>query len=363
MDGLVSIIIPVYNTPVDKLRRCIDSVLGQTMDRLEVILVDDGSGPQCASELDEAARKDSRVRVIHKRNEGSAIARNTGIKEAAGEYVTFVDSDDCVFPYMLEDACTRLDQYGADISMGLIRRFHETDIGNDIGIRDYTGLQKDGGTQAADIRIVNSKEGIRRFVNHILGYPSGDFLFDDGYISDGPVARVCRKTILEKALFSEESCWNDDTIWNLNLLRFCHSIVISGKTWYAYVINMHSKTRRYRPDCPAEFAYRICQEKQIVDAMWPECRDGLYHRIRSDMALLCRTYLFHESNPSGWKERYDQFLRAANLPEYQEMLCHIDLSGEPFTKRIYKALQCFLSLHGSKAAAYLMWYMSTARNI
>ena len=57
MDGLVSIIIPVYNTPVDKLRRCIDSVLGQTMDRLEVILVDDGSGPQCASELDEAARK------------------------------------------------------------------------------------------------------------------------------------------------------------------------------------------------------------------------------------------------------------------------------------------------------------------
>ena len=200
MDGLVSIIIPVYNTPVDKLRRCIDSVLGQTMDRLEVILVDDGSGPQCASELDEAARKDSRVRVIHKRNEGSAIARNTGIKEAAGEYVTFVDSDDFVFPYMLEDACTRLDQYGADISMGLIRRFHETDIGNDIGIRDYTGLQKDGGTQAADIRIVNSKEGIRRFVNHILGYPSGDFLFDDGYISDGPVARVCRKTILEKAL-------------------------------------------------------------------------------------------------------------------------------------------------------------------
>ena len=108
MDGLVSIIIPVYNTPVDKLRRCIDSVLGQTMDRLEVILVDDGSGPQCASELDEAARKDSRVRVIHKRNEGSAIARNTGIKEAAGEYVTFVDSDDFVFRYFFYDSCTRV---------------------------------------------------------------------------------------------------------------------------------------------------------------------------------------------------------------------------------------------------------------
>jgi len=81
------------------------------------------------------------------------------------------------------------------------------------------------------------------------------------------------------------------------------------------------------------------------------------------MALLCRTYLFHESNPSGWKEKYAQFLSAVELPEYKEMLRFIDLSEEPFEKRVYKSLQCFLSLHGPKAAAYLMWYLSTARNI
>lgn len=363
MDGLVSIIIPVYNTPVDKLQRCIDSVLSQTMDRLEVVLVDDGSEPWCASELDKAVQKDRRVRVIHKRNEGSAVARNTGIGEAAGEYVTFVDSDDFVFPYMLEDAYALIDKYGADITMGLIRRFHETDTRNACGWKDSSGLKKNGSLQTSEIRIVNSEEGICGFINHILGYPSKDFLFGGGYISDGPVARVCKKELLEKALFSKESCWNDDTVWNLKLLYFCNSIAISGRLWYAYVINMQSKTRKYRPACPAEFAYRIRQEKQLVDRMWPGCKNGLYHRIRSDMALLCRTYLFHESNPSGWKEKYAQFLSAVELPEYKEMLRFIDLSKEPFEKRVYKSLQCFLSLHGPKAAAYLMWYLSTARNI
>ncbi len=358
VDGLVSIIIPVYNTPVDQLQRCIGSVLGQTMDRFEVILVDDGSQPWCASELDKAAEKDGRVRVVHKRNEGSAIARNTGIGEAAGEYVAFVDSDDFIFPYMLEDACSLIDQCGADISMGLTRRFHETDIG-DVGGQGGP----EGVSQTADIRIVDSGDGFNGFVNHILGYRTKDFLFDSGYISDGSVARVCKKKLLEKALFSRESFWNDDTVWNLNMLHSCNSIAISGKLWYAYVINKHSKTRRYRPDCPSEFAYRIRQEKQIIDAMWPGCKDGLYHRIRSDMALLCRAYLFHKSNPLSRRERYAQYLRAANLPEYREMLCDIDLSAEPFVKRVYKALQCFLSLYGPKAGAYLMWYLSTARNI
>lgn len=363
MDGLVSIIIPVYNTPIDKLQRCIDSVSGQTMGRWEVILVDDGSEPWCALELDKAAQRDGRVRVIHKRNEGSAMARNAGIREAAGEYVTFVDSDDFIFHDMLEDACALIDHCGADISMGLVRRFHETDIKTVDSPQNGSLPQDSGFVKDADIKIVNSREGIQRFVNHILGYPSKDFLFSNGYVSDGPVARVCKKALLERVLFSKESCWNDDTVWNLNLLRFCNSIVISGKPWYAYVINMHSKTRGYRPGCPEEFAYRIHQEKQIVDTMWPGCKDGLYHRIRSDMALLCRTYLFHKSNPLSRKERYAQFLRAAGLPEYREMLGHIDLSGEPLGKRLYKALQCFLSLHGPKAAAYLMWYLSTARNI
>ena len=93
MEPLLSVIIPVYNVE-PYLRRCVDSVLNQTYRNLEVILVDDGSPDGCGAICDEYAAKDSRVRVIHKANGGLSDARNAGMAQMTGEYLTFVDSDD-----------------------------------------------------------------------------------------------------------------------------------------------------------------------------------------------------------------------------------------------------------------------------
>ena len=88
-----SVIIPIYK--VEKyLNRCIDSVLNQSYKDLEVILVDDGSPDKCPEICDEYAKKDKRVKVIHKENGGASDARNYGIKAASGEYLMFLDSDD-----------------------------------------------------------------------------------------------------------------------------------------------------------------------------------------------------------------------------------------------------------------------------
>ena len=88
-----SIVIPVYK--VERyLRECVDSVLAQTLKDIEVILVDDGSPDNCPSICDDYARKDNRVKVIHKINGGLSDARNTGLKAASGNYVVFLDSDD-----------------------------------------------------------------------------------------------------------------------------------------------------------------------------------------------------------------------------------------------------------------------------
>lgn len=89
----VSVVIPVYNVE-PYLRRCVDSVLAQTLQEIEIILVDDGSPDKCPQICDEYAEKDSRVRVIHKKNGGLASARNAGMKIATGTYLFFVDSDD-----------------------------------------------------------------------------------------------------------------------------------------------------------------------------------------------------------------------------------------------------------------------------
>lgn len=95
MEPLISVIVPVYNVE-PYLRKCVDSILNQTYRNLEVILVDDGSPDVCPAICDEYAAMDNRVRVIHKENEGQAIARNTALENATGDYVTFVDADDWI---------------------------------------------------------------------------------------------------------------------------------------------------------------------------------------------------------------------------------------------------------------------------
>ena len=97
MDGLISVIIPVYNVAA-YLPQCLDSVLSQDYEALEVILIDDGSKDESGAICDAYAARDSRVRVIHQQNAGGAAAKNAGLRIATGEYLTFVDSDDWLEP-------------------------------------------------------------------------------------------------------------------------------------------------------------------------------------------------------------------------------------------------------------------------
>ena len=100
---LVSIIVPVYNT-LTYLPQCLDSLLGQTLENIEVICIDDGSTDGSSELLDRYAEQDGRIRVIHKENAGVSAARNTGLDQARGNYVLFVDSDDYIDRY----ACLKL---------------------------------------------------------------------------------------------------------------------------------------------------------------------------------------------------------------------------------------------------------------
>jgi len=109
------VIIPVYKVE-QYLRQCVDSLVGQTHGHLEILLINDGSPDGCAAICDDYARRDSRVRVMHRQNQGLSAARNVGLDAAAGEYIAFVDSDDWVEPDMLEALLGGLLEHGADIA-------------------------------------------------------------------------------------------------------------------------------------------------------------------------------------------------------------------------------------------------------
>ena len=110
----VSIIVPVYQ--VEKyIRKCIESIQAQTFSDFELILVDDGSKDASGKICDEYAKKDDRIKVIHKKNEGVALARNDGIKLSKGKYVCFIDGDDWIEKFMIENCMNRILDTEADV--------------------------------------------------------------------------------------------------------------------------------------------------------------------------------------------------------------------------------------------------------
>lgn len=116
MEDKISIIVPVYK--VEKyLKRCVNSLLCQTYRNIEIILVDDGSPDNCPDICDEYASRDSRIKVIHKNNGGLSDARNIGIENSTGEYLSFVDSDDWVKKDFIEELYNNMIREQACISI------------------------------------------------------------------------------------------------------------------------------------------------------------------------------------------------------------------------------------------------------
>lgn len=110
----VSVIIPVYNVEA-YLRPCLDSVINQTLNEIEIICVNDGSTDLSLQILKEYAAKDARIQVLQQPNSGAGIARNTGMKVARGKYLSILDSDDFFEPHMLETAYQQIEKDQADI--------------------------------------------------------------------------------------------------------------------------------------------------------------------------------------------------------------------------------------------------------
>lgn len=116
MEPLVSVVIPIYN--VEKyLDRCVSSVVNQTYRNLEIILVDDGSPDNCPAMCDAWAERDSRIRVIHKKNNGQGMARNSGMDIATGKYIFFFDSDDYVAYETVSLCVSSAEKQNADVVM------------------------------------------------------------------------------------------------------------------------------------------------------------------------------------------------------------------------------------------------------
>lgn len=113
----ISIIVPVYKVKYEYLKECIESLLNQTFNRIEIILINDGSPDDCGKICDEYAKIDKRIKVIQQKNQGVSVARNVGMDIVKGKWICFVDSDDWVEKDMVEKLYSKAIENNSDIIM------------------------------------------------------------------------------------------------------------------------------------------------------------------------------------------------------------------------------------------------------
>lgn len=224
---LLSVIVPVYNNE-KYLEECVNSILNQTYTNLEIILVNDGSKDNSGKLCDELAKKDARIRVIHKENGGAISARRTGCLEAKARYVTFVDSDDWIEPDMYQYLMEELVAHKADIvTSGFIFGFGQVYDGLKAGVYEGELLEQ---------------------------YIFRKMIQDKDSFSGGMISSVCNK-IFRKDLIQESLCamkkairqWEDVAYLYLACYR-ANCIRITDKAFYHYRENMDSVTRAYDPN-------------------------------------------------------------------------------------------------------------------
>lgn len=219
----VSVIIPVYN--VEKyLRECVDSVLAQTYENIEVILVDDGSPDSCPAICDEYAARDARVRVIHKENGGVASARNKGLEIASGEYVAFVDPDDVISPVMYESLVLALEEEVADIAMCEYAR----EISGLDTCDSPRGKRRLFEAYDDMLAILTNAPNIRDITW------SGIYVWDKLYKKD---------LIVHK--FNQEYLMSEDNDFNRHYIRECKKAVVIPRAYYMYRENQNSILGKY----------------------------------------------------------------------------------------------------------------------
>ena len=182
MTPIISILVPIYNVE-PYLQRCIDSVLAQDFQDWEMILVDDGSPDRCPEICDEAARKDERIMVVHKENGGLVSARREGVRNARGEYLMFLDSDDWLEPQALSVLYTYMAE-NYDMVMGCAKRV--TDRGDVMPFDSY--LFEEGIINSAEEFLI--KTYIGQATPHLWGALYRASLFDDSIFNESIDNRI-----------------------------------------------------------------------------------------------------------------------------------------------------------------------------
>ena len=231
----VSVIVPVYKVE-DCLEKCVDSLRRQSLEDLEIILVDDSSPDGCPDICDRLAGEDPRIRVIHKKNGGLGYARNSGMEIARGEFVGFVDSDDYVERHMYESLYRAAVEHQSDAAYGGLCRVMEGKI-----LERYSFV--------SETTVWEGPDRVRDFLMDVVACPP-DCPEDSRFGAYVTRAVFSMELIRREGIrfYSERDYISEDGLFDLDFLPKARRVVMVPEIFYYYNYNPQSLTATYRPD-------------------------------------------------------------------------------------------------------------------
>ena len=236
VSDMISVIVPAYNVAL-YIQDCVNSIISQSYKKIEVIIIDDGSSDDTNMIIQKIIQRDDRVRCIYQSNQGVSAARNRGIEEAKGEYITFVDADDYITTFFFERGITFLKMNELDCVLGQTQFVYDS-------LPDHFNTNM---LQNSEVKIYEQK-GLVLYQKKVLSNGIvGDELLDSTFTS-GPVCKIFRYELVEKVRFNTDLIRGEDVIFNLELISKCSRVGVTRQTWYLYRQNCMSVTKQYNPD-------------------------------------------------------------------------------------------------------------------
>jgi len=338
----VSVVIPVYNVE-EYLAEGILSILRQTLENIEIILVNDGSTDGSLNICREHAARDGRIKVIDKPNGGVSSARNAGLSAAAGEYIGFIDPDDWADAEMYEKMYSRAAGIQAE---ACICNYVRNEDGKIVPIP--LNINRD---------LLTRDDIVKELMAGVIASPD---------LNSGAAAimgSVCRclfsRDLIDRnrLRFIEGIPFMEDTIFCLQAFGKCSRIAVDEGFYYNYRIIMHSATTSYK-------RYASENQKQVYGIL--ECilkdekldgalRERLDVRfVNMDFDLIANEA--HRDNPKAYREKIDAILSICRDENLKRILDSLDISGYTLRKRFI-----LNAMKNESAALIYMYYIVIAR--
>lgn len=267
MDILFSVIVPIYKVPYGLLRKSIESILNQSYSNLEIILIDDGSPDDCGKICEDFRSKDSRVKVVHQKNGGLSVVRNTGINIATGEWVSFVDGDDWIESNTYEIAKKIVTTVNDDVDV----------IAWD-GYADFGTVSKQINFFGSNVKVKKCRSSIEMIdtmlpIYHITSYRLAVF--------DVTWARMYRRDVLVRNNLQNVPGLKraQDLIFNLEVFEYAKGLYYENIPLYHYSMHDEAVTKKY----DTEIASKMIQ--------FSEALKGYVYKYRNNQEFYQRMYV------------------------------------------------------------------------